>query len=173
MKIAPSLLVLFLTLVVSLHAQIITGHSTSILRESTPRLSLWLNWNAWGGLDGAVTCIHPLTGHVLETTTGMGVVRSRLVSVRFPGHGNFRGRMSEDGNVITGRLFFRENPPSRMLVRRFTLRYSPPTNTSSVGSSSVSSSSSSASLTMVLVTGSAELSKLPPLTNIVAQPVSP
>jgi hypothetical protein len=164
-KIAPFLLALFLTVAVPLHGQIITGHSTSIHYKSTPRLSLWLNWNASGGLDGAVTCSQPITGHVLETIVGVGVVRSGLVSVRFPGHGSFRGRMSEDGSVITGRLLFRENPFSRTLVRQFTLNYSPPTSTSAV------------SMTMTLMTGTAAAAAATATaelgTAILAQPVSP
>ena len=164
LNLAPYLLALFLATALPLHAQIVTGHPTSLTRKHSPTFSLKLDWNESGGFDGTVSRLNPITGVVVDTITGAGAVQSRLVSIHFPGHGYFRGRMSKDGSVITGRLLFRESPSSRPLVRRFTLYSSAPTSTSAV------------SMTMVLLNGTAAIVARIPLTNVVevgVQPVSP
>lgn len=161
LKLAPYLFTVFIAMVLPLHAQIVTGHSTSLTRRSSPTFSLQLDWNESGGLDGAISRVHPITGFVFDTITGAGAVQSRLVSIQFPGHGNFRGRMSRDGSLITGRLLFRESPSSRTLVRRFTLYSFAPTSTTG------------ASMTMELLNGAAAIVARIPLTNVVVQSVSP
>lgn len=106
-------------MVLPLYAQILTGDISGSGKISTT-FSLNLDWNESGGLNGIISRVDP-TGEVLAPITGAGIVQSRLVLIEFPGHGSFRGHLSEDRSVLKGRLLFRENPASRAVVRRFTL----------------------------------------------------
>ena len=134
MKLAFYLYGLALGMAWPLYSQISTGQSGSSFATPRTVLSLKLDWNKTGGFDGTVSQVDPITGVVLETITGSGTVQSRHISVEFPGHGNFQGRMSKDRSVINGRLIFREAFQARPVVRRFKLyAYGPTTGTGTVG----------------------------------------
>jgi len=149
--------------ILPLHAQIQTGQPKSLARGSSPLFALNLAWNDSDGLDGTISRLNPITGVVFDTVIGAGGFQSRVVSIEFPGHGNFRGRVSRDGSVITGRLLFRESPSSRALVRRFKLYYYTPT------------SSSGLTMTTTLAVSGAGSFPVTPVTNavVVVQPIIP